>query len=200
MKNLKNLKRQFAFATAVVLVAVGAGFGARELATTTAATAAADIPQTRGPNAEFDHPFADGTAVADLNAAAARLSFKPVLPASVGTPLQIQVHADATPAQHGVGLSFNSKLGHFIVTENPATMSQDELEGLATSCDPMHGCEGSWTVVTLADGTRALAIDSSKSVGVMWLHNGVQYDVYGDPTTFSPTVAETVANAFAAIS
>jgi hypothetical protein len=200
MKNIMTVgRRQLAFASAVLLVALGAGFGARQLASSNAATAAANIPQSSGPNADFDHPFADGTAVSDLSTAASRLSFKPVLPTSVGSPLRIEIHADATPAQQAVGLSFNSKLGHFIVTENPSTMSQTELEALATSCDPAAGCEGTWKVISLDDGTHALAIDSSKSVGVMWLRNGVQYDVYGDPSTFTPSVAQTIANAFAAI-
>lgn len=150
------------------------------------------------PPVNWKSPFIDSVRVTGVAAAASKLAFVPVLPPSLGQPASVVVRGDvSTPADQAVGFVFdNAPFGRFIAIEEPTQMSQDELENLAKSCDPAQGCEGTWSLIKLQDGTRALRIDGPVSNGVMWLHNGIRLDVFGPPDGFAPEAALTVANAF----
>lgn len=174
----------------------------RDIAPKTERGPSADLRDKGGPPVNWDRPFIDGVSIPSLSAASNQLPFEAALPATVGTPAAVVVHGDIgthTELQ-ALGLVFNTpSAGRFIVTEEPTKSSTAELLQLAASCDPADGCEGSWTMVTLSDGTPALEIAADISTGLIWVKNGVRYDVYGPTATFDSARATQLANAFEAV-
>jgi len=131
-----------------------------------------------------------------MNAAANDLSFTPAYPGGVGAPSKIEVSdpSGLEPNQRALGLVYQDpSYGRFWVIEEVSETTESWLKGLA-SCDHSSGCEGSWSLVTLKDGTTAVDFAGSTN-GVLWLYNGVRYDVFGPPATFSTDDALAVANA-----
>jgi hypothetical protein len=171
-----------------------------------AAVAPGRTQQSRPPSAPteqprelaLDKPLADGVRLAGVLEAAQQLPFAPVVPASIGRPLSVFVRGIADRSQRSLALVYQSPMyGRFLVLEEPTAFTQTELESLAAACHPETGCEGSWTMITLATGTRALQIASAVSNGVLWLRKEVQVDVYGPAATFTVADAQALANRFA---
>lgn len=199
-----------AAATAVAIFAVASTQAGSHTAAATAGPRASRIPDDLSPAqarqrdkgeplVNWNRPFIDGINSPSVAAAESALPFKPALPAAAGTPVAVYIHGDigAHPEQQALGLVFDSSSsGQFIVTEEPTKSSTAELQQLAATCDPNNGCQGSWTMVTLSDGTPALQIAADVSTGLIWIHNGVRYDVYGPATTFNSAQATQLANAF----
>jgi hypothetical protein len=76
-------------------------------------------------------------------------------------------------------------------------MTQEALEGLAATCNPDTGCEGSWNIAELKDGTRALLITKAPDVdSIVWLGDGKMFTVSGPSDAFSPESARAVADIF----
>jgi hypothetical protein len=146
------------------------------------------------PAVEWEHPFPDGVRRATASAASSELPFAPVAPPALGAPSAVYVHGEAPDRAHqALALVYDSPTyGHFLAIEEPNETTQAQLEALVSTCHPKTGCEGTWKVVQLGDGTRALLISSSASNGVLWLHGGARFDVYGPPSSFSVAAAEAV--------
>jgi hypothetical protein len=186
----------------LVVVAGGALIG-----TALAAAVAPGVPPQRQPapppveqpsKLALDKPLADGVRVGAGLAATPQLPFAPVMPASIGRPLSVFVRGSEDPSQRSLALVYQSPAyGRFVVLEESTALTEADLESLAATCHPETGCEGSWTMITLATGTRALQIASGVSNGVLWLHKDVQLDVYGPAATFTVADAQALANRFA---
>jgi hypothetical protein len=86
--------------------------------------------------------------------------------------------------------------GRFHVIERASQTTQQELESLATTCDPAKGCEGEWTVVDLGDGVGALSIRGPVATSLTWLKGGVRFDVAGPSETFTQNAVVAVARSF----
>jgi len=196
---MSRLLNRSAFLCVALLLVIGSlvhWFVSAPIRTTAAVTAEAqDVGGD--PPADWNNPFVDGVRLTGVAAAAAHLRFIPAAPASVGVPRDVFIHAGApNRAAQALGLVYDGvPYGRFIVQEEPTRMTQEQLESLAKPCESA-GCQGSWTVTTLGDGTRVLLIASSVSDGVLWLRDGVLFNVYGPSATFAVTDAEAVATAF----
>ncbi|HEX6506027.1 MAG TPA: hypothetical protein VF221_00190 [Chloroflexota bacterium] len=192
---MASWRRTLLFSAAAALLA-GAGTAGGLLSTRDSAGISPSVQrgEAGAVNVDWSNPFVDRIARAGVGEAARDLHFPPVAPAELGHPLAVFVHAQVSaPDQQALALVYQSSTyGRFIVQEEPMPMTQAQLESLAQTCQPVS-CEGSWTIVTLPDGTRALLISSSASNGVLWLRNGVRFDVYGPPDTFTVADAEVIA-------
>jgi len=151
---------------------------------------------TGGEPGEIDwtQPFVDTNKVSGVAAAATVAGFAPVVPQALGSPAAVAVHGSYRP--QAVGLVFNTPaFGRFIVLEDRAQPNEQEfLENLAATCHPQTGCEGSWTMISLKNGIRALLIaNPDVSNGVLWVENGLSFDAFGPSDTFSVADAEAVA-------
>lgn len=148
---------------------------------------------------DFTNVYLDAERLTDLGAAGARLVFTPVAPSAAGTPEAIIVHQAAPRrALQGLALTYDGPVrGRFVVREEPTQMTQQSLEGLPAQCAAASLCEGTWKVVTLADGTRALLVAGPGSTGIVWLRNNIRFYVLGPPDTFSIGSATAVADTFA---
>ncbi len=142
-------------------------------------------------------PLVNGQPAASLAVAASDLTFTPREPAQMGPPVEILVTAPtgSTPASRVVAFVYQDpSYGRFWLIEQESQTSQTELEALASTCDPTQGCEGTWSLQPLGDGTNALSISGQQANGLFWLRNGVLFNVLGPPGTFSMTAAIKVAN------
>ncbi len=155
--------------------------------------------QSNGEAPDWDHPFVDGVSVPAITNAAGRVSFRPVAPPAAGQPLSIFVHgAISDQAEQALALVYRSPVyGRFLVLEVPTGLTEQGLEAIPSQCRPETGCEGTWKVVTLVDGTRALLIAGPVSNGVLWLRRSVLFDVFGPTDTFSVSSATALASLFA---
>lgn len=142
---------------------------------------------------DWSQPFVDDRPVADATAAATHVAFPVITPAEAGQPVAVVVHRSFRP--QAVGLVFErTAYGRFYIIEEPSGMTQHDLEALAV-CDPSSGCVGTWNMVSLADGTRALLVSNSpQATTIGWLHKGVEFMISGPPDSFSATSAVAVAN------
>lgn len=157
---------------------------------------------TGGEPGEIDwtQPFVDTDRVSDLAAAAKDAGFAPVAASeTLGPPAAVAVHRLYRP--QAIGLVFDTPaFGRFLVLEDRARPNEQEfLENLAATCRPENGCEGSWTMILLKNGKRALLIANRDiSNGVLWVQHGLSFDAFGPSATFSVADAEEVANTLAA--
>lgn len=185
------------FAVTAIAVALVHSSGSKSAASeTTADLAGASEP---GGAIDWDHPFTDGVNVPSVAAAGAVLPLTPVAPQSLGSPAKIVVHdpTQTPPDQAGVALVYHSpKYGTFEAIEDVTRTSETELAALAAGCDPSNGCEGTWKMVDLAGGKRALLVAGPQTTGLIWVDNGHRFDVYGPSGSFSVSTATSVANTF----
>jgi len=72
-------------------------------------------------------------------------------------------------------------------------MTESDLEGLVTSCDPRHGCEGTWSTVVLANQKAGVLVQGPETNGVLVLEGKVLVNVLGPNTTLSSAAAIAVA-------
>jgi hypothetical protein len=159
-----------------------------------------EVPgEGEGPLPEWDNPLVNGVDVATRDEAAAELAFDPVVPKSLPPSdrmLMTDPEAGGVSKEHlAFALIYNHpEYGRFQVIERVSQTSQEELESLATTCDPAKGCEGEWTLVDLRDGLRALSIRGPVATAIIWLESGIRFDVAGPSETFTKEASIAVAN------
>jgi hypothetical protein len=147
---------------------------------------------------DWDNIVRNGLTVDALAEAQGYLSFEPISPRSLGSPLRILV---SDPAQfeldaRSVGMEFKDPTyGHFWIIENASQTTQKELEGLVDQCKSSPKCEGTWSVVDIRDGVRAVLIEGPPSTLLEWLESGLRVVVMGSPDEFTGDEAISVANA-----
>ncbi|MDQ3857430.1 MAG: hypothetical protein M3327_03140 [Actinomycetota bacterium] len=141
-------------------------------------------------------------------AAASVISFTPEVPPELGPPVGIFIsRPEIFPADRSVLLRFEHPMyGLFVIREArpqiPPPEAQATLERLAAGCAD-GSCGGNWSVVTLADGSRAVLSTGPGSeqqktnfIAFVDFNNGLRFDIMGPPETFSGEEAVAVANAF----
>jgi hypothetical protein len=160
---------------------------------------AADADEANSEQLDWSQIFADGEKLPDIATAASRLPFRPVAPAAIGRLRAIFVHRGVkSRARQALGLVIDHPAyGRFLLSEEPTTMTAAQLATIAARCDPAHGCEGTWRMVSLPNGTPALLVAGPASTGLLWLRKSVRFDVYGPPDTFTVASATDVANTIA---
>ncbi len=176
-----------------MLVAVAAASCARQAKEGTGPVGANDPSENIG--IDWSNPDPAGVAVMQAEAAQ-DLTFSPVYPQGISAPYKMTVTDPSTtaPGDRIFSLVYRDPTyGPFLVTEEMSAGTQAELEGLAT-CDPTAGCVGQRSLVTLNNATTALEITGPASNGVLWLRNGVLFDVLGPPSTFTASHAVAIAN------
>jgi hypothetical protein len=164
-----------------------------------AAETGASADEANAEGLDWDQPFADSLPVAALNDAARRLRFRPVVPPLLGPPRSIFVHRSLrTSENQAVALVYQSaRFGRFFVLESPTRTTPAKLEAIPSHCRPERGCVGTWTMMTLDDGTRALLVAGPVSTVVVWLRGDVRFDLAGPADTFTAADAKLVAGVFA---
>jgi hypothetical protein len=149
-----------------------------------------------GPQIDWNQPLG-GAVVGSTALAAPYLSFSPVAPANLGTPIKIMVDS-SSPDGSGLEISWvyqHPVYGRFFFMEGKSGFSQSSLEALA-GCDPSSGCQGQWTLVRLASGVNGLLITGEPTTAIFWLWNGLTLETIGPYSSFSVADAEAVANDF----
>jgi len=87
-------------------------------------------------------------------------------------------------------------LGTYWVEERSSGWTDATLKSLADCPSVDGGCgDPAWTLTTLADGTTALQIGTPPATVVIFLRNGVRFDVLGPPDEFKESNGVSVANA-----
>lgn len=127
-----------------------------------------------------------GTRVSSVAEAAASLSFRPVVPAGLGSAA---IFIDR-PGE----LSFVYR-GRYRLVESPARGTTTAvLRKIAKECWPWNDdCE--WrAMVPLDGGNKGLLLQGSASTGLFWVDKGIYFDVMGPPASFAPKQAISVAN------
>ena len=140
------------------------------------------------PSVDWERPIIGGTEVADLAHATAQLTFVASAPRVASAIVRILVGNDSIAWVYQ-----DSVIGRFVLIESHSVWTQQQVEALAT-CDPADGCEGTWALVKIRGGISALFISGRQSTGVIWLENGVTYDLFGPPGSFTRPVSISVAD------
>jgi hypothetical protein len=83
---------------------------------------------------------------------------------------------------------YDPRYGRLQVLEELSQTTQAELESLA-NCNHSKGCEGSWDLVTIRNGIRALVVTGPGSTFIAWLDHGE-----GPPAVLTRDEAITIAN------
>jgi hypothetical protein len=151
---------------------------------------------------DWDHPFIDGLEVPTLAEAARHVPFGPVMPPALAGLRSIVVHRAVWPIrERAVAFVYQTpSYGRLFAIESPPVMTEAELEAMAAGCLPQRGCEGSWTMINLTNTARALLIAGPVTTSILWVRNGILFNVYGPAETFAPTEAAAVAARFLASS
>jgi hypothetical protein len=147
--------------------------------------AGADLPPI-----DWQNPL--GTIATSLQNARSGLVFDPQVP-NLGAPEAISILDPAHVDQKDLSIAFvyaDPAIGEYYVQEGVPTMTQDQLEQLAT-CQPAEtGCstEG-WSLQPIRNGVTALVIYAPEGVSVatsvMWLEEGIQYRLMGPRSTMT---------------
>ena len=147
------------------------------------------------PSIDWDHPIV-GVTVASSSEAYGHLSFTPTLPVKMGAPLRIMVDdAHSNRAGRQIAWVFQHPIyGRFVLTESITTFTQASLDALSDCTKSTGGCQGTWTRLPLNHGRHGLLITGGPTTGILWIENGVTFDVYGPVDTFAVTAAQAVAN------
>jgi hypothetical protein len=151
---------------------------------------------------DFDRVYVDARPVHGVDGAATRLAFAPVAPAAIGAPKSVYVHGSVqNKSRQGMALVYDdASYGRFVVTEERVEMTQAYLETLPDRCHAADLCEGTWKLITLRDGTRALLVAGPGSTSVAWLRGKTRIFILGPPDSFTIDEAVAVATKFAAAS
>jgi hypothetical protein len=146
------------------------------------------------PPIDWDRPMV-GLTVASNTQAADHLSFTPILPSNIGTPIRIIVDdEDSNRGGQQVAYVFQDPVyGRFVLIEGITTFTQASLDALS-DCTKSTGCQGTWAQLPLSNGRRGLLITGGPTTGIMWLQGGVTFDVFGPVDTFAIPAAQAVAN------
>jgi hypothetical protein len=159
-------------------------------------------PSPRGgePAIDWDQPLGPGaTQYPSVAAAASQLTFQPIMSIDLGSPFAVLVGAGADASTPNLAIEFGASASNrFLITEAPSQTTQAALESLA-ACDASQGCEGTRSLIALADGTNGLVVTGPSSNGILWLQSGLLMDVFGPPDSFSVSQAVSVANSLSSV-
>jgi hypothetical protein len=155
---------------------------------------AADLPAI-----DWQNPL--GTIATSLHGARSGLAFDPEVP-NLGAPEAISIldpeHLDRTDRSIAFVYA-DPEIGDYYVQEGVPTMTQEQLEQLAT-CQPGEtGCstEG-WSLQPIRNGIRALVIYAPESISVatsvMWLEDGIRFTLMAPRSTMSADRAVAIAD------
>ncbi len=129
--------------------------------------------------------------VASAAAASSALPFEVVAPTSLGTP---NVYISNSFPEAGLVYK-DPSLGTYWVEERTTNWTTQSLRDLASCASLGSGCgDPGWTLTTLSDGTPAIEIGTPPDTAVIFLHNGVRFDVLGPPGAFTEQDGVDVAN------
>jgi len=137
-------------------------------------------------------------------AAGESLAFQPVAPSALGNPTSIlQTDPASAPASDRVlSLRYDDpSLGRFWLLERPSgSVTTSLLRTGAYDCPPEQpDCVHTASMVDLG-GVSGLSMLLGKADRIVWVENGIYFEVIGPPTFFTPaalSVAKTVAAAAA---
>ena len=135
--------------------------------------------------------------VSSIPEAATKLPFVPIASLTLGDPISIFVSDPAAvPVEdRAISLTYqHPSYGRFVLGEQLSQTTQQELEALADGCDPSQGCEGTWTIVTIRETTKALLVAGPGSTFMSWLVGPIRINLLGPPDTFDTSEAMAVAN------
>jgi hypothetical protein len=151
------------------------------------------------PTIDWQNPL--GTLATSFHEARSGLAFDPHVP-DLGTPEAISILDPDSAGRLERSIAFvysDAELGEYYVHESLPTMTQDQLEQLAT-CQPGEtGCstEG-WSLKPIRSGITGLVIYAPESVSVatsiMWLEDGIQYTLMGPRSTMTGAHAIAIAD------
>lgn len=155
----------------------------------------AERPLDAAPAPDWEHPLGGlGKRFAASRDAARYVSFTPLLAVKLGRPTSIFVSdpGRVPRSDRAFSLVFDSTTyGRYDINEQVSHTNQQELESLV-GCDHATGCEGSWSVVEIGNGVRALLVAGPRATSVTWLDGTLRIDVLGPASTFSADAAKRI--------
>lgn len=128
-----------------------------------------------------DSPLVNGQPTTSLTSAASDVPFTPIAPESFGDPKALMVTDPATASETDRSFAAvydDPEHGTFWVVENSTTSTPDSMKEMVTNCTAESGCETKMELITLTDGSPAVVMRQNTQA-VMWVANGVLYDVVG---------------------
>jgi hypothetical protein len=144
----------------------------------------------------------DPVSPASLQNAAGSLAFQPVAPSSLGDPSAILETdpAQAPASNRVVSLRYDDpSIGRFWLLERPSlTTTTSLLREIAADCTRATDCRETASMLDLGGGVSALSVRGWASERIVWVQNGVYYEVIGSVSTFSAADALAVAKKVAA--
>jgi hypothetical protein len=160
------------------------------------------------PSIDWAHPGGrDGQSFSSVADAANRLSFQPVVPSGLGAPAAIVVDPrSGGNSQLDVAFDNSAPDGtHWLIertSESAITLGEDTttqiLAEYAQLCPSQPGaCPGqTWRMVPMNDGHEGLLIKgpAGTTTSVIWVENGIFFNVIGPSDSFSADQATSVAN------
>lgn len=112
------------------------------------------------------------------------LAFSPISP-KVGTPEATFVTdpEEAPRSARGVFFVYQGPSGTiYWISESISEINHGDLERLASTCDPRRGCQGTWSLVTIREGTEAVLIQgvgSDATTSLVWLRGRLRMQIMG---------------------
>ncbi len=138
-------------------------------------------------DSKTDSPLVNGKAFSNLASARQEVVFSPIAPDAFGGPKAFVVSDPASTSETDRSFAAvydDKEYGRFWIVENSTTSTPASIKGMVSGCTVDAGCETKMDLVTLVDGSTA-AVMRQNTQGVMWVANGVLYDVVGPVETLS---------------
>jgi hypothetical protein len=187
------------FLAAALVLTVGCANGAAIDDVPKVSSDAIEVVRPDLPRIDWQNPL--GTLATSFQEARSGLAFDPQVP-DLGTPETISIFDPDAVGRRERSIAFvytDPEIGEYYVLERLPTMTQDQLEQLAT-CQPGEtGCstEG-WSLRSIRSGFTGLVIyapeNMSVATSVMWLEDGIQYTLMGHRSTMTAERAITIAD------
>jgi hypothetical protein len=155
----------------------------------------------------WDTPLSYGVSVDSVDAAAPSLAFQPVAPPSLGDPSVIfESDPSREPASdRALSLRYDDpSMGRFWLLERPSLATTTALlSTIPDGCTPEAGCKDTASMIDLGGGVSGLRVAAWGSERIVWVENGVYYEVTGPVSmysarNFTPADALSVAKAVVA--
>jgi hypothetical protein len=151
----------------------------------------------------WDGFLSDGVSEGSVGEAANSLAFRPVAPSSLGDPSAILVSdpAKVGPSDRVLSLRYDDpSMGRFWLLERPSLSTTTPLlTKIASDCTRATGCKAiAAAMVDLGSGVSALRLEDPVFDRVLWVDEGVYYEVVGNASTLTPADALSVARAVVA--
>jgi hypothetical protein len=203
-------------AVALVVVVAGAGAALSSVILTGGTTprsdggsheALFDPGKTLNPGlgaTDWSHPGGNlSRSVSSVAEAASDVAFQPVAPPSLGAPTALALDPESgneqltrADAQLTIAYADVANGPFWLVERASGATTTDTLAGYAQECDSRR-CYGTWTMESLDGGNQGLLIEgpTGSTTAVVWVQNGVYFNVVGPADSFSADQATSVANA-----